>query len=380
MKFLFIFILFSIIITNSVFALDLGDGSDGACVSATFTTVKKNYQCTTLTISSPLNIFSGIGGPALIIRVQQAVTVTSAGTINLSGATGSDGNTGVVTGGLAGAGGAGGSAGGAPTLLDGENGNGLGAGVGGKRPPGVNIPIIGGGGGGGSYNTISIISATEGQDGGGIITGTLGANGVSAYGLEENFENNFYGGSGGAAGGAGVDGGTIVWYGSSGGGGGGALHIVAGGNISIAGTIVSNGGNGGGTNVVIYPGGGGAGSGGAIWLQSLGNISVSSTGSLTALGGTGVTNGVGNSGGAGGLGRIRLDDQDGIMSNSGTITPNAYKTIIQTTTPVRQYSSAVACGRVSLENERPVNNLINLLLGMMIAAGIYLAISKRAKV
>lgn len=386
-----IFILFLFSFTFQVAAIDVGDGSDGVCVTGTFVSTKKNYQCTSLNITGALNLFSGsgqgAGGADLVIKVQGDVTIANGATFNLSGANGIDGNTaGAIAGGAAGAGG---SAGGNSTATNGANGNGTGAGTGGifAPIPAVNPFSVGGGGGGGSYSNISITIPIIGdQDGAPIAAGTNGP----VYGAEINFETSFLGGSGGAAGGTGVDNTATpapatTWFGSSGGGGGGAIHIVAGGDITVAGTIISSGGVGGGAGGEIGSGGGGGGSGGAIWLQAAGALLVSSTGSINAAGGAGGINVSGfGTGGDGGDGRIRLDDGDGaiVIDPGGAVGPNAVSTTFVPTSAstARQYSSAVSCARVSLSEDHNFDMILNLLIGMILSSIFYFLFSKRGKV
>lgn len=392
MKPVFILFLFPFLFANQAFAIDTGDGSDGACVTSTFTAAVRNYQCTTLILNTPLNVFkAGVavnGGAIVVIKVQGLVEINS--TIDLSGASGNDGIIGAAA--LGGRAGAGAGAGGDSSATNGLNGNGVGKGLGGAFAPVPTFSALsfGGGGGGGSFNTPAIIQAVDGDvDGDPIVAGANGA----SYFPEIDFEANFSGGSGGAAGGSGADrNAPATWFGSSGGGGGGAIHIVAGADISINGTIISAGGNGGGDPLLTdSSGGGGGGSGGAIWLQAAGSIFISGTSSITAPGGTPGenTSGFSGLGGAGGEGRIRLDDSDGVVvpEFGAIIAPNAVTKVFTPTVITsassaisRQYSSSITCGRVALENEKPINNLINLFLGMMIASMIYFSIPKKGKI
>lgn len=383
-------IIFLFSFTNA-FATDTGDGSDGACTNASFIVAKRNYQCTTLTIDAALTMFRAVGGNPLVIKVQRDVYITAVtGSIDLSGANGSSGNsTNSVKAG--GAPGAGGSAGGnSPgTGADGLSGSGSGGGIFGKNvaPAPTYNYSYGGGGGGGSYKTQSLILPEIGDDGIGGVVGTAGQNGA-IFGNEALFDSSFVGGSGGAAGGGG-DAGVITSIpvtGSSGGGGGGALRIIAGGDITVDGNIIAQGGQGGGVGGVggtPSSGGGGGGSGGAIWLQAAGALLVS--GSITALGGAVGTNdsGVVGLGGGGGDGRIRLDDGDGaiVIDPGGIVSPTAFSTTFTPTSAARQYSSAVSCARVSLQDEKQsFNTIFNMILGLMIASAFYFAFSRRGKV
>lgn len=379
--------------STSAFAIDTGNGSDGACTNASFVVAKRSYQCTTLTINASLNIFKAVGGAQVVIKVQGDVNITAAGTIDLSGANGSAGDlVGSVAGGLGGAGGSAGGNSGDATIgisMDGSNGNGSGAGVGGKFVNAVGGTSYGGGGGGGSFKDVSATLASNGDDGVASKVNTAGANG-STYFPEANFDTSFAGGSGGAAGGGGVDVAT-PHSGSSGGGGGGAIRIVSGGNILIDGSIISKGGNGGGTaGITVSSGGGGGASGGGIWLQAAGTLTVSAGAVITALPGVhgdNLSNGFSGIGGDGGNGRIRLDSGNGVITNAGTINPAPYSTSF-TPTPIssgttaisRQYSSAVSCARVSLEHDQSKNIMLNILVGILIASLGHLIVSRSGKV
>jgi hypothetical protein len=397
MKFKLALFLLSISFYQSAFGIDVGDGSDGTCAvtgpaTTLITVARRNYQCTTLDIDGNLAIFKGVGGAAVIIKVQGNVSMLNAAhTLDISGADGGNGGAATQNGGI---GGAGGNAGGNSQLLNGLIGSGAGAGSGGLFVTPLGVDSFGGGGGGGSYNTKAVTEPIDGDDvGGGGGAGSKGANGNS-YGNETTFETTFSSGSGGGAGGGGINSGSSV-TGSSGGGSGGALRIIAGGNITIDGTIRSNGGNGGGLVGTVRSGGGGGGSGGAIWLQAAGAIT--GTGTIEALGGS---HGINDSfifsggfstigyGGDGSKGRIRLDDNSNGSVVLGSILPPSQGGITFTPTAIssgssaisRQYASAIACGRVSIEHEMPWNNLINLLLGMMITSLIYFSIPRKGKI
>lgn len=363
-------------------ASDFGDGTDGDCTvsgaggTTPITTAKTTYQCTSLTIDANLTAFNGATRPPgvtapLIIKVQNDVTFSAGTLVDLSGADGIPGD--IVAEKDGGLGGAGGSAGGNSRFANhGLDGVGAGKGIAGKYIPVLNS--YGGGGGGGAYGTRIATEPNVGLDaitpGSATELASAGTNGTVPPGINEaNFESIFTGGFGGAAGGAGDNNGTPV-SGSSGGGGGGAIRIIAGGNISVDGEIRVNGGNGGGGGAIPFAGGGGAGSGGAIWLQSAENLTIN--GILSVAGGA---LGIGDisptsDGGAGGLGRIRLDDGDGVIA--GTVPPIAYTskfvpTVVIEPITVRQYNSSVSCARVALDSKQSF--LINLLLGMGIALG-----------
>lgn len=385
--------LFLLSFSISAMAIDVGDGSDGTCaVIGPATTLiafpKTSYQCTSVVIDGDLDDFSGaqLGAPlaGITIKSQGNVTIAALTTIDLSGANGAHGNIGGIA--LGGRAGAGGSAGGASTAGAGVDGGGSGKGTGGSAAiltPGPSPLDVGVGGGGGSYKTTGTDEPTD------SIGNSVVANGPT-YGSEINFENIFSGGSGGGAGGSGFDSDVsdTLWFGSSGGGGGGSLHIVAGGDITVDGSILSNGGAGGGAGPVPGPatiasGGGGGASGGAIWLQAAGNLTVNGT--IRANGGIHGTNdnNLAGVGGDGGDGRIRLDDADAVISGGGVISPAAVNRPF-TPSPIstsgstalsRQYSSSISCAKVALANELPFNNLINVVLGMLLISAIHFSFS-----
>ncbi len=369
-------------LAQSVLASDTGDGSDGTCdvtgaATTQITSARKSYQCTTLIINGNLAVFNGAGagagGDALVIKVQNDVTIDSGFTLDLRGAPGIAGNTtvGVKLGGL---GGAGGSAGGnTPGVgVNGESGGGTGGGLFGDyvEPVPTTNSSYGGGGGGGSYKNKAGVEPQDGHDSVNTIVGSSGVNG-SVYGSEATFNATFSGGSGGGAGGGGKDG--TAYTGSTGGGGGGALRIISGGNITINGIILLNGGVGGGGELTTNAGGGGGGSGGGLWLQAAGTLTVNGT--LSAVGGArGMTDLGGDidkigAGGNGGQGRIRLDDADGVITNNGTITPAAYSTRFP---PTREYSSGIACASISLDDQDNFSFLMNVILGFSLVAGLIL--------
>lgn len=371
--------------TTSAFAIDTGDGSDGACTDATFLLAKRTYQCTSLTISGAVVLFKGAGGAQVVIKVQDDINILGTGSIDLSGNNGIAGDASAHNGGAAGAGG--GAGGNSIVGGNGLNGSGAGTsfGVGGLFVPDA-AGSYGGGGGGGSFRTIAAGLPEDGFDSGGIVA-SKGSNGNIFITTGSQFDTSFTGGSGGAAGGGGTDLGASL-SGSSGGGGGGALHMAAGGDITIDGDIISNGGNGGGS-ATQFSGGGGGGSGGAIWLQAAKDLSVSGT--ITAIGGNGGDTDYGTGagtghGGDGGRGAIRLDDSDGAILNTGTIDAGFYQgTFVPTvgTSPVssREYVSSVSCASVALDDHaKPFNNLMNLIVGLGVAALAHFVVSRKSKV
>ncbi len=395
MKLVLAVCLFSITFSNA-FAIDIGDGSDGACTNATFVVGKRNYQCTSLTINAALNIFRAVGGAAVVIKVQNDATIT--GSIDISGADGIEGDSNAPVGKTGGFAGAGGSAGGSSpgTKANGAAANATGGasgargGGGGDYVPPTSINgAYGGGGGGGSFKTQGAVSSTQGEDVGGTgsVPGSEGASGV-ALGDEATFDSSFTGGAGGGAGGDGEDSTAVTFGGSSGGGGGGAIRIVAGGDITVNTTIIADGGNGGGLISTQFAGGGGAGSGGAIFIQAAGNLTVVPGSTLRAVGGSEGLNDIG-SGGSGGLGIIRLDDGDGVVSVAGsTVTQGKYTAaftptvlVTGTSTVSRSYASDVSCASVALDDHnKPFNNVVNLILGMAMAYLIHFLLSKKSKV
>ncbi|MBC7713231.1 MAG: hypothetical protein H7177_07825 [Rhizobacter sp.] len=392
-------------VSHSAFAIDAGDGSDGVCnitggADTQITSARKTYQCTTLNLDGNLNAFdgahAGAGGAPLVIKVQGDVHYTPGVIIDLSGDVGLEGalmpGGGAKAGGLAGAGGsAGGNSFGTGVngTTAGNTGSAFGArgGIGGSFVTPNTNSSYGGGGGGGSFKNQGAV-ATDGDDvgGAGSIPGSGGANGA-ALGDETTLDTSFTGGAGGGAGGDGENNGTLK-SGSSGGGGGGAIRIVAGGNITIDGTIKVNGGKGGGLLTTDYSGAGGGGSGGVIFLQAGGTLTITPGSTLEAIAGDGGDNDIGP-GGFGGDGMIRLDDGDGLVSVAGsTVTPVKYTApftpsplVTNTTSLTRQYTSGVSCGSVALDDhEKPYNNVINLMLGVAIAALFHLVVSKKSKV
>ncbi len=358
----------------AVLATDVGDGSDGACTAASFLVGKRSYQCTTLILNAPVNVFKGAGGAGVVIKVQGFVNINGGGSIDVSGNNGADGSIGAIAAG--GTGGPGGFSGGSSTVTNGANGSGAGAGIGGNFSAlGGGAISVGAGGGGGTYKVVSAVTALDGDSNGSSTT--AGANGAT-YGAEANFDTSFLGGSGGGAGGTGIDGATPdTWFGSGGGGGGGTLRIVSGGDITIDGSLISNGGNGGGAGTEISSGGGGGASGGAIWLQSQSILTVNGT--INAIGGTKGTNVQGFVGVGGGdidaHGRIRLDDADGVISGTGIVTPAPYSTTFTPTSITsgtsavsRQYASSITCARVVMDENQLKNFVGNFCVGILLVS------------
>ena len=357
--------LFIILSQNAFAYFDTGTGADGACTQATLIAGTRTYNCTTLNIGAANSVFNAVGGAAVVIKVQGAVTISN--TLSANGGVGANADgTGSLAGGLAGAGGSNGGAYGALDT-DGQNGNGTGGGVKGIYVNDVSNAFDVYGGGGGSYSTQGGTLALNGDINGTSQAGTKGAQGPT-WGNETNFESSFIGGSGGASGGGGETTGGVKVSGSTGGGGGGAIHIIAGGDITISGSVVANGGNGGGDGASVESGGG-AGSGGAIWLQSEGNIIIS--GSLTATGGTGGANGsfgTSGEGGSGGSGRIRLDDIDGVITGGGTVSPSAQVNSLATIIARNSSSSVELSSDISCAAREKLSwsHVVTFLLGGLI--------------
>lgn len=316
--------------TSNGQALDYGDGSDGACVFSGTVTAGE-YECTSLTVNGTAR-FTGTN--PVIIRVQGDVTIN--GTLSVDGFAGQNGDESfsptaqTLAGGVAGPGGfAGGRFDAAifPPSFAGDD-NATGAGDMGGDPVG-NPGNFGGGGGGAGGNWGDSALATAGANGtqtGAAVAGTGGPTSAREVASAENtFEtlSPLIGGAGGGAGAYGDDNTTIWHEPGTGGGGGGVLYLVVGGNLTINGTLTANGGKGG--DALDLGGAGGGGAGGTIWLQSGGNIT--NNGTIRALGGDGgtVTSSLaasGGNGGDGGVGRIRIDDIDGILSGNAP-TPQA---------------------------------------------------------
>lgn len=363
----FISILMILFSKNAFAYFDTGTGANGACTQATIVAGTRTYNCTTLNITVANSVFNAVGGSAVVIKVQGDVTISN--TLSANGGVGANANgAGTLSGGLSGAGGSNGGDYGALDT-DGQNGNGTGGGVKGLFVnDGTNtFDVYGGGGGGGSYSTQGGTAALNGDINGASQAGTRGAQG-SSWGNETLFESSFIGGSGGASGGGGETTGGAQVSGSTGGGGGGAIHIIAGGNISISGSITANGGNGGGDGASVESGGG-AGSGGAIWLQAEGNIVISGT--LTATGGTGGTNGsfgTSGEGGSGGNGRIRLDDTDGVITGGGSVTPSAQVNSVASVIARNGASSVELTSDISCAAREKLswNHLVTFLFGCLI--------------
>lgn len=327
-------------------------GADGAFAPAAGTTVLLPagvYHYTSITIPAGTTVHTN-GSGVLDLRATGDITVE--GTINVSGAPGSNGLATCNSGDSAGAGGfsgqfnltsgrpfggggGSGSAGGSSNWA-GSSGGSFGGGGGGCNGGSGGGGYAGGGGGSGSY----LSGATGGGAGGGAggATGFQnqgGGRGNSPVGGYEAFPGcsasctgcssgggggggsigaaasdlavapaTFHAGSGGGGGGS-NPGGVGTPASGGGGGGGGALRLATeSGTLSLASTarLYARGGNGG-RAFANGGGSGGGGSGGVIYLQSP-TVTVASGAEVSAAGGAGGTGGA--CGGNGGPGRIRL--------------------------------------------------------------------------
>lgn len=285
-----------------------GDGND-LCDFNNEALDRAVYNCSTLSIQGTITISPTVL-TSITIKVQNDAHIY--GTLNGSGQSGINGNNTSV----AGKGGGYSSKNGPYTLSAGQTGS---------DAVSIVFPCGGGGGGGAAHNSKSQPTAGSPP----AICGALtpASNGVAGsvfYGDESQFELQFLGGAGGGTGSSGlipVSGDES--QGGSGGAGGSAIRIIAGGIIEIhpGASITVNGGNGGNGNT--YGGGGGGGAGGSLFLQARGEIInngvISSLGGEKGIGGTGS-----GDGGKGSMGRIRLDDFDGIIVGSGSVTPSPY--------------------------------------------------------
>ncbi len=167
----------------------------------------------------------------------------------------------------------------------------------------------GGGGGGGGYGG-------AGAGGGGANAGASGSTNASGNGgSSSNSQDQIGGGGGGGTygdanlndlmfgssggGGGGYDGSNV---GAAGGDGGGIVYI-AGGSVTVNGTLAANG-NAGSSGTGTYGSGGGGGAGGSVKVIGTTVALGSPEYKTTALGGSGGGNGRG--GGAGGAGRVAV--------------------------------------------------------------------------
>ena len=363
----------------NLLALDVGDGSLGACTEASFTNNNSGpYNCASLTIGAAF-IFIGDAGatPPVVIRVTGNVIINN--TLSVNGANGGAGNnddgvTDQVIGGIPGRGGFAGGSTGVDSTTPGQNGNDGGyggAGFGGTNGSEGGFGWASGGGGGGGCFGGSAVAGNNGVTSGDFGTGIGdgGAAGLLTYAPESNFKTLLVGGSGGGAGGPSADSSDFYDMAGSGGGAGGAIHIMAGGDITVNSSIRANGGSGG--SGFEYSGGGGGGAGGAIFLEALGDVIIN--GSITAIGGSGGAGApnvgtIASDGGNGSVGRIRIDDQDGNWSGAGTVNPAAYEAVVDSESGVvTQIDSGISCGSIAWVDEKQ-NNFFTLFLGIVAAS------------
>lgn len=294
--------------------IDTGTGVDGACTEATITT-GQTYNCTSLNINSPISVTQGIPNDPLIIKVQGDVTINSAISLN-----GQSSNYALFTSNSDGGPGAGngGSYSSVPSDADSPTAGGGSSGFTGS---------CGGSGGGGSFVTL-------GANGENCPTGGAGgARGPLTY---DPLTQTFRGGYGGGSGADGADGNA-----GGGGGGGGALHIMAGGTVTINANISAKGGNGGSATGTQSGGPGGGGSGGVIWIQTLGQMT--NNGTIDVSGGLGGTSPLAYKGGNGGNGVFKLEDADGVISGTGSGSGASSTS--------EKLTSSISCGTLSLNDK-----------------------------
>ncbi len=211
-KWLIIFII-NLFLIHNIFALDVGNGSLGACTEADFVATDSGpYNCTTLTIGAAFN-FTGdaIATTApVVIKVMGNVIINNTLSVNGdSGGVGNETDT-QVDGAIPGRGGFGGGSTGVDANFPGLSGNDGGyggAGGGGGKGAATNGSgyASGGGAGGGRFGGASS-AGNDGELGGGAgaagdYYGVGGSVGAITYAPESNFKNIFVGGSGGGGGG-----------------------------------------------------------------------------------------------------------------------------------------------------------------------------------
>ena len=240
------------------------------------------FDFDSVTIGAGVTIAAANGGGAGPIALLSRGSEIIAGTIDVSGASG----TYAMTAPQPGPGAGGGNAGGA--------GNSLNTGTGGQG----GFVTTGGGGGGFAGAGSSAQNRFVGPSSVEVAGGQGGA------GVAINLASNLLGGSSGGNAGSAI-----------GGGGGGAIELGATQAIVLSGSVLANGGSGG---TVQFGSGAGGGSGGAIFIHA---EAMNISGTLSALGGAGGISGggTGEAGGAGGGGAILL--QSSIPGgNNGTPT------------------------------------------------------------
>jgi hypothetical protein len=289
-------------------AFDSGStGADGA-YSPAASEVKQLppsgiFNFTTVNIPAGVTVTVQRNATNTPIIILATGNVTIAGTISVSGGSGTDtgagGSGNIGDDGTPGKGGPGGFDGGrgAASALGALGGNGLGPGGGGggigfDAFPGSSCPnprwvYPGAGGGFGSAGSTNFGGCSN-----------IAPSAGSVYGSSVLLP--LIGGSGGGGGSGGAD-----FGGSGGGGGGGAILIASSGTVNITGAVRADGGSGGNLSGADVGASGGGGSGGAIRIVA---TTISGNGVISAQGGS-----VGSGGNSyttnyrGGGGRIRLE-------------------------------------------------------------------------
>lgn len=368
-------ILLLLFLSRPLYAIDLGDGSDGACVWNNTTVAPGLYQCTTLTISgtNTVDYSVDIQGSANIIDVKVQGDVTISGTLNISGNNGS----GVAHAGRSGPGGYDGG----PSQNHGNAPSGL-ALAGGRSGHSSQDPL--------DLETCLASGASGGRHASEVITPSLAItnppdcdpNNVNSsgaptqsYGNPSQFHSQIRGGSGGE----GEDFGAAA-PGGTGGGGGGALRLISGGNIDLSGSINASGGNGGDPGN-SEGGGGGGGAGGSIFLVALEKINLLGGHSLVAQGGTGFNTGDDRAGTDGGSGYIRLEDRDALAgADLSSISPApsvaTHPLISSPATELRSLDGDITSGCAIRVIEKPAEQLNGILFLALFSLFILLGIGR----
>jgi hypothetical protein len=272
------------------------------------------FTFNSLTIPAGVTVKGAQNANSRPIALLSQSTATIDGTIDVSGANGTNGTAAnlpaVVPGGNAGPGGGGGG-GGAGRPIEGSVGLGFVNGViGSGGVPGTGGSVEPGGGG----------KNGPGVGGGGGAFGGNGSDSLPGTSLEGkaygDLSLRLEGGSGGGGGEIFTPGACDleecnpdqVQSGGGGGGGGGAVEIGAMGNLSLGGSVLANGGAGGiGGGTIPGPGGGG-GAGGGIFVHA---PTVALSGHLNAIGGNRF----------GGGGQVLILTADGTLA-SGSLAAN----------------------------------------------------------
>ncbi|AYF43575.1 hypothetical protein BALOs_0563 [Halobacteriovorax sp. BALOs_7] len=358
----FILPIFLLISSSTFAAIDIGDGSDGACslggaISVTSTVSGTAFNCTSLVTTGAITVSDG---NPLIIKVQGDATIDH--TITLLGT-------------------AGGAAAGGGVVAGAEGGDATNAVCG-----GFSFADIGGSGGAGGSHVNLGGNGGVGQASGptdGLDTMSAPGSTTTTYDSALSLETQIRGGSGGGNGGDGCESsGTFTEPGGTpGGAGGGALHLAAGGDIYINAQIDVRGGNGqpGTSSANGQSGGSGAGAGGVIFLQSSLNIELNSA--LLANGGTGGAAGgaLAGAGGDGGDGIIRLDDLDGTITGVGGSYSPSPTIITHGATSLETLSSGIEPGCAVREDMTPKNQtILGALLLLILMIGLNIKETKKA--